>query len=175
MDEEEEFEKRMQRLYKVVGLFQDEEYLKNVFEEEEKALLFLDKLKEHIKVRGCNIPIYQIRLFKKILKIFPNAKIECHIPHTKRWADILVPSYKIVIEHDGLNAHKYSEKKDRKRDLELNKLGYKVLHYQGYLPTDEELRDDLKFMVRNVVPVKYKKFGEDITKDIVKENELVIV
>ena len=75
---------------------------------------------------GCplcrpNISKIQIQVFCELKTIFKEIflgkridKIEC---------DIYLSKYKIAIEYDGYHWHKGNEKKDRKKNLELNKKG----------------------------------------------------
>jgi very-short-patch-repair endonuclease len=56
--------------------------------------------------------------------------------------DIAVLSLRIDIEYDGSYYHQDQEK-DKIRDENLQKLGWKILRYRDYIPTVEQLRNDI--------------------------------
>jgi len=112
-------------------------------------------------------------LFNLIKKVFPSVKDDFVITTNKwvRFPDCYIPEKNIVVEYDGKKWHKLEN--DKKRDLEILSLGYKILHYQGYIPSVNELLkdiDDLKDM-----NYKYKRDFVDITtqiNNIIKYDEL---
>ena len=65
------------------------------------------------------------------------------------------------IGFDGLYFHT-DIKKDIERDTALNEVGYKVLHYRGYIPSKKELRKDIYFFINNIVFSIYKEGGKEI-------------
>ena len=80
----------------------------------------------------------QIRLFEFLKPIFTDALLEEHIPNTRRIADILIPSLKLVVEYDGFYWHNGKEEEDKKRDIEIQSSGYEVIHIK-----EDELEDFL--------------------------------
>lgn len=127
------------------------------------------------KCLGIRISRPQKILFYMIQKIFPEAELEKHIRTrtSGRYADILIPIYNVVIEYDGLDYHKDMDY-EVKRDAELNEVGYKVLHYRGYLPSDVELREDIYFMINNAMGHVFKEAGKVITEDVIRSRNYVI-
>lgn len=122
---------------------------------------------------GIRVSRPQKQLFKMVQNIIPEAELEKHIK-TKdscRFADIYIPVYNIIIEYDGLDFHKNIQH-DKQRDGELNEFGYKILHYRGYLPSDEELRNDINLMINSVFGFMYKRLGKDITNEIINYKNL---
>jgi hypothetical protein len=80
----------------------------------------------------------QIRLYEFFKSIYSDALLEEHIPNSHRIADILIPSLKLVVEYDGFYWHNGKEEEDNERDIEIQKLGYKVVHIK-----EDELEDFL--------------------------------
>ena len=61
--------------------------------------------------------------------------------------DAWVPSHKLVFEADGKWWHQDKEA-DKKRQSELEKIGWKFLRYQDRIPSIKELEKDLRFVGR---------------------------
>jgi hypothetical protein len=82
-------------------------------------------------------------LFKIVKKMFSDAQqgksIETEI--SRRYPDILIESKKLIIEYDGSRWHPLKE--DKKRDKELKKVGYTVIHYRDYIPSANEIKRDV--------------------------------
>lgn len=74
------------------------------------------------------------KLFKKLKKFFPNATRDKFIGRKK--PDIILEKEKVCIEFDGKYWHKEI---DIDRDKYLNKNGYRVLHFHGFVPKDSLL------------------------------------
>ena len=83
----------------------------------------------------------QVKLFKKIQKIFPDATL--NHPSLNFSIDIAIPDQMIAIEYDGSYWHHGRENYDRKRQQELESIGWKFLRYVDYVPKMNELRKDL--------------------------------
>jgi len=68
----------------------------------------------------------------------------------RKWysLDIAILSIKVVIEYDETYWHKGREEFDKKRDEELRGLGWKVIRYRDYIPTKEQLRNDINFIMK---------------------------
>ena len=62
--------------------------------------------------------------------------------------DIALPEEKTNIEYDGSYFHQDLEK-DKKRDAELGEMGWTVIRYRDYVPTPEELKEDLNRVMSN--------------------------
>ena len=106
---------------------------------EEHSIFMRTAIKEgKIKVFPDRPTKPQIRLYEFLKKIYSDALLEEHIPNTRRIADILIPSLKLVIEYDGFYWHNGKEKEDNERDIEIRKVGYKVFHVK-----EDELEDFL--------------------------------
>jgi len=118
----------------------------------------------------------QIKLFSMVKNIYPYAKFEYKIETKTTWrkVDICIEEYKLGIEFDGIFFHKNLEN-DNKRDIELNEMGYKILHYRSYIPSEHELREDIYSMISELVFFKYKEAGKDITEKIVKNKKDKII
>lgn len=100
----------------------------------------------------------QKRLFTKVRRYYPDAILE-HPIATKdslRFADIFVPSLKLVIEYDG--AH-YHTNKDVKRDQSIVEAGYKLLHFHNYVPSFRELKENIDSIVNSDTTVEYQLNG----------------
>ena len=106
----------------------------------EHGIFMKTAIKEgRIKVHLINKPTKpQIRLYDFLKTIYPDALLEEHIPKSSRIADILIPSQKLVVEYDGFYWHNGKEQEDKKRDVEIQNLGYKVIHIK-----EDELEDFL--------------------------------
>ncbi len=122
----------------------------------------------------------ELKLFKLVQNIFPDAlgaktatKPYIFFNEHKYFPDILIEEFNLIIEFDGVYYHKLHL--DKNRDSKLIEAGYKILHYQGYLPSEDELRKDIKELVSSEAHTKYKRFNIDITtriKNIDKYEEL---
>jgi hypothetical protein len=62
-------------------------------------------------------------------------------------------------------------KKDKIRDNELMSIGYKIIHYQGYIPEEDELIKDIS----SVKKYMYKRDKIDITKYIKKFDKYSLI
>ena len=129
---------------------------------------------KHFRLNNTNnnVSYNELKLFILVTNIFPDAERDKRIvinpnKHTfDKKPDILIEHLKLIIEYDGIRWHQLE--KDKKRDKELIEAGYKILHYQGYLPNDQEIRDDIKELLQSNMNYKYKRFMVDITLDIHK-------
>ena len=113
-----------------------------------------------------NKSIPEKKLFNLVKNIFPEALNNSLIKIGYRYKrpDILIKELKLIIEYDGIKWHKLSNDKDR--DKEIIFLGYKIIHYQGYLPSDIELREDINNIISSRNNYFYKRFGINITNKI---------
>lgn len=108
------------------------------------------------------------KLFELVKLLYPEAVDDFVIKDTKwvRFPDIFIKKELIIVEYDGKKWHKLS--KDKKRDKEIIGKGYKILHYQGYIPLAKELINDIESLKNSEMNYKYKRDGIDITYDIEK-------
>lgn len=90
-------------------------------------------------------------LFKIALKYFPTAKHKYHILSDKNYfweLDVAVPELKLNFEYDGFHWHKNLKARETRRDLYLQKLGWKVIRFKyGESPSYEELEKAFKCQV----------------------------
>ena len=108
------------------------------------------------------------KLYNLIKKVYPSVQ-DNFVIQTKDWArfpDCYIPEEKIIIEYDGKRWHKLES--DKNRDKELIQQGYKIIHYQGYIPAINEFVSDLND-IKNM-NYKYKRDCIDITLNINKCN-----
>lgn len=82
----------------------------------------------------------QVELFKLVKQLYPNAIL--NYPSLNRSIDIAIPNQMIAIEYDGSYWHQ-DQKADKKRQIELEDIGWKFLRYCDYVPKINELRIDL--------------------------------
>jgi len=85
----------------------------------------------------------QVELFKKVQKIYPQAKL--NYSSLNRSIDIAIPDLMIAIEYDGSYWHQ-DEKEDKTRQQELETIGWKFLRYEDYVPKTDKLKKDLRWL-----------------------------
>jgi len=78
----------------------------------------------------------QLQLYNLTKSILLGVKL--NYPCKNYSIDIAIPCQKIAIEYDGSYWHQ-DEKKDNKRQQNLEKEGWKFIRYRDYLPTKGEL------------------------------------
>jgi len=83
----------------------------------------------------------QVELFELVKQIYPNTIL--NHPSLNRSIDIAILDQMIAIEYDGSHWHQNKEA-DKKRQLELETIGWKFLRYCDYVPSMTELEKDLK-------------------------------
>lgn len=108
------------------------------------------------------------KLYNLIKKVYPSVQ-DNFVIQTKDWArfpDCYIPEKKLIIEYDGKRWHKLES--DKNRDKELIQQGYKIIHYQGYIPSVNEFVSDLND-IKNM-NYKYKRDFIDITMNINQYN-----
>lgn len=126
--------------------------------------------------KGHSKPSYkELQLRNKVCNLFDNVlyttdtkRLIIKTKKSLKYPDILIEDQKLIIEYDGIQWHKLEN--DKKRDKELIDVGYKILHYQGFIPSEDELREDVKDLVFSNNNIKYRRFGIDITKNITNIN-----
>lgn len=104
---------------------------------------------------------FQMRLFKKVKRMYPEAELE-H-PVNNRSLDIAIPSLKIDIEYDGSYWHNQKVEDDKKRDDMLRDNGWHILRYVDRIPTNRELLEDIQRVANNSSD-RYRFAQCDITK-----------
>jgi len=87
----------------------------------------------------------QIKTFENTKELFFGAILNYQFLNYS--LDIAVPSIKLDIEHDGSYWHQDQEK-DRKRDERIKSQGWKVLRYRDYVPSKEQLLEDVKLLLK---------------------------
>lgn len=85
----------------------------------------------------------QVKVFKKVKKIFPEAKLNYPVYETNKSIDIALPDKMIAIEYDGSYWHQDKEY-DKKRQRELESFGWRFIRYKDYIPSKEELLKDIQ-------------------------------
>ena len=99
---------------------------------------------------------YETKLYNKVKLIIPTAVQQGVVKTYKkdgtykstRFPDILIDDLMCVVEYDGTHWHQ-NKKKEQFRDKDLNRAGYKVLHYRDYVPTQDEIISHLLFLQEN--------------------------
>lgn len=88
-----------------------------------------DKHPAVILAKNGNISYQQKKIYNIIKRKHKDALLEEPIPNTTYSADVLIPSHKLIIEYDGKYWHDTLEckEKDRRRDKETGKLGYRTI------------------------------------------------
>ena len=79
----------------------------------------------------------------KSIKIYYKNKYKCI-----KFPDVLIEELKLIIEFDGIKYHRL-KRQDKIRDKDLNKAGYKVLHYRDVVPQKEQLQEDINYLLNN--------------------------
>jgi len=82
----------------------------------------------------------QIELYNLTKELYPNAIL--NYPIIGFCIDIALLEDKIAIEYDGSYWHQNKEK-DLKRQEKLEKLGWKFIRYMDYVPSEDELIQDI--------------------------------
>ena len=82
----------------------------------------------------------QVEIFEMIKNLGYNTKL--NHPCLNYSIDIAIPDLKIAIEYDGSYWHQDKEK-DRIRQENIEKEGWKVIRYVDYIPTLDELKNKL--------------------------------
>lgn len=95
---------------------------------------------------GGNLSKVQKNLYELVLKLFPDAVMEVRCLNYSM--DIMIPSLNIVIEYDGYYWHIGKEEYDKKRQIDIENCGFKVIRYKGLyrkdiLPTEEQIIKDI--------------------------------
>ena len=85
----------------------------------------------------------QVALHELTKQLFPEAQLNYPIREVNRNIDIAIPEYMIAIEYDGSWWHQDKES-DKKRQEQLESLGWKFIRYKDYIPTLEELESNIK-------------------------------
>jgi hypothetical protein len=98
-------------------------------------------------LRGNKNPsIPQVSIYNNVKGLYPNdtsMNYSVYIERGKWYSlDIVIESLKINIEYDEPYWHRDLEK-DRKRDEDLKKTNWKILRYRGYVPSIEQLKEDI--------------------------------
>ena len=121
------------------------------------------KLSAHAKNGGASWACSHVKtvskpqkiLYEKVKTIFPNAILEHPVKVSNRSfrLDIFIPMYNVAIEYDGSYWH--DKKADASRDKYLKSIGIKTIHYVDYIPTEVEIREDIKKI--NIIPITIYK------------------
>jgi len=82
----------------------------------------------------------QVELLKLIKQLYPQAIL--NYPSLNFSIDIAIPELKIAIEYDGSYWHQNKEY-DNKRQKELENIGWKFIRYVDYIPSKEELKNNI--------------------------------
>jgi len=82
----------------------------------------------------------QLELFEKVKLLFH--QIQLNYPSLNRIIDIAIPDLMIAIEYDGSYWHQ-DEKADKRRQKQLERIGWKFIRYKDYVPKLEELKKDI--------------------------------
>jgi len=83
----------------------------------------------------------QVQLYEKVKIFYPSAIL--NYPYQNYSIDIAIPELKIAIEFDGYYWHKGKEDADRKRQVQIEKGGWKFIRY-GKVPNNSELEKALE-------------------------------
>jgi len=91
----------------------------------------------------------QIKLFEKVLSLYPQAQLE-YLTAEGKLLDIAIPDLKINVEYDGAYWHDMpkNQERDKKKDEFLRSIGWHVLRYRR-VPSLKKLREDLAVVEGN--------------------------
>jgi len=81
----------------------------------------------------------QVELYEMVKSLYPSAEIGYPIYEFNKNVDICIPEHLLVIEYDGSWWHQ-DEESDKKRQEQIESLGYNFLRYRDHLPTLPELK-----------------------------------
>jgi len=86
----------------------------------------------------------QMKLYKMMKEIYDNVKLDFPIVtnSSTRYGDVTLTDYNLILEYDGEHWHK-DKFKDDQRDLELNFVGWTVIHFNK-----NNINDALKIVKR---------------------------
>lgn len=84
----------------------------------------------------------QVELYNLIKSLYPDAIL--NHPSLNFSIDIAIPKQMIAIEYDGSYWHDKKEIEDNKRQKKLENIGWRFLRYRDYIPTMDELKNDLQ-------------------------------
>jgi hypothetical protein len=92
----------------------------------------------------------QVEIFNIVKEMYFDTII--NLPILNYCADIAIPSLKIIIEYNGEYWHRNKDKYDRKRKENIEKIGWKVLVYEGIkgldiIPPLDQLKNDINRIV----------------------------
>ncbi len=87
----------------------------------------------------------QTEVFRLVKQIFPSAEI--NYPFLNKSLDVAIPELKIWFEYDGNYWHPNKEK-DLQRQKLIEEQGWKCIRYKDFVPTEEQLRSDIREVLR---------------------------
>ncbi len=100
----------------------------------------------------------QIKLFNIVKELYPSAVLNFPVKFFNRNIDIAIPEFRIAIEYDGSYWHQNKED-DEKRQKDIESLGWKFIRYMDYIPTKNELQNDI-----NKLKQKFVKNNKEVIK-----------
>ena len=91
-----------------------------------------EKHPNRILIKTNFISKAQRELHKILMKVFPDATLNYPIitEGGAKFADIGIPSLKLDVEYDGQYWHKKRKKQDKRRDLDLHKVGWTTIRVE---------------------------------------------
>ena len=116
-------------------------YLEEINAVEKVALETDELLKQDKFIKNPSKP--QVKLYELIVSIYSNSILNFPVEEVNRCIDIAIPEHMIAIEYDGSYWHQ-NEDSDKKRQDDLENLGWKFIRYIDYIPSMEELMRDIK-------------------------------
>ena len=84
----------------------------------------------------------QVVLYELTKQLYPSAKLNYPVKEFNRNIDIAIPEIMVAIEYDGSWWHQDKDY-DKKRQEQLETLGWKFLRYEDYIPPLDELNKDI--------------------------------
>lgn len=90
----------------------------------------------------------QVKLFKLVQCIYPEAILNFSVKEVNRVIDIAIPNKMIAIEYDGSYWHQ-NEEYDKERQKQLENLSWKFIRYRDYIPSKEKLLKDIKDLLHS--------------------------
>lgn len=87
----------------------------------------------------------QVELFNLIKEIYSDAELNYQILNYS--VDIVIPELKICFEYDGSYWHQGKEESDKKRQKEIELLGWRFIRYMDRIPLIEELTNDINNII----------------------------
>ncbi len=88
----------------------------------------------------------QVKLYNLVSSLFSDSVLNFPVEKVNSCIDIAILEHKIAIEYDGSYWHQ-DEEKDKERQTELEKLGWKFIRYRDYIPSIEKLKSDLEILI----------------------------